>query len=189
MRPFCFCFLFLLLTRFAAQVCGEYAASSRRMALWLMALRVARSTSARLDFVACDVINWWVIPGEGCRSLAMAESRGGWRRMPAWATGWWGAGALGGNVTHWLAERMNEWVSDVCYSTDFRLMSVLIMSRTVCKCRVRVFVYVFVYVFVSVEKSSSRSRRQLDQSRQSARKTSECNFESIVVAVQQQHAP
>lgn len=40
-----------------------------------------------------------------------------------------------------------------------------------------------------VEKSSSRSRRQLDQSKQSPWKTSECNFQSIVVAALQQHTP
>lgn len=157
-----------------------------------MELRVGRLTSARLDFVACDVINWWVILGEGCRSLAIAGREGcvrGRREGGDYQRERLVEGgrhvARSDSLTAWADERMNEWVSewvsDVCYLTDVGVDNVSLsvhvyMSSCVCE-------------WVCAEKSSSRSRRQLDQSKQSPWKTSECNFQSIVVAALQQHTP
>lgn len=137
-----------------------------------MELCVGRLTLARLDFVACDVINWWVILGEGCRSLAIAgrgRNRGCLekerRRLPAWATGGRAGHVTGSDsLTAWAGERMNEWVSewvsDVCYLTDFQLTLVLIMSRSVCM-RVCVFGCVCMCVCVcwKVIKSKSAATR------------------------------
>lgn len=119
------------------------------------------------------------------RTWRECEGEKGRRRLPAWATGWGreacGAEWLADCVSGWTNEWVSEWVSDVCYLTDVGVDNISLsvhvyMSSCVCE-------------WVCVEKSSSRSRRQLDQSKQSPWKTSECNFQSIVVAALQQHTP